>query len=76
MYCVHVTRYCVQDLHSMLKLQFFIKRHNARLSPVITDQNLTKESVIEPHESIKKQKVTFHFNLIMSKNLNAAYTVI
>lgn len=46
-----VSGHCVQDLHGVLQLQLLVQRHDARLCPAVSDQDLPQDSIVELHKS-------------------------
>ena len=45
-----VPGHCVQDLHGVLQLQLLVQRHDAGLGPLVLDQDLTEDAVVELQE--------------------------
>lgn len=45
-----VSRHRVQDLHGVLQLQLLIQRHDTGLGPVVSDQDLPQDSIVELHK--------------------------
>lgn len=47
-----VSGHCVQDLHGVLQLQLLVQRHDARLCPAVSDQDLAQDPIVELHKSV------------------------
>jgi len=45
-----VSRHGVQDLHGALQFQLLVQRHDTGLGPVVSDQDLPQDPIVELHK--------------------------
>lgn len=50
-----VSGHRVQDLHGVLQLQLLVERHDARLGPVVSDQDPPQDPIVKLHKPERKK---------------------